>query len=98
MTRQKEAEKENSRIIRTAVDLKNITMPVLNIVGNNEDLVSPKSSIPITNSDGNGIINIISSKDKMLMEFPFDHVELCISYGSHKDLWPQVTQWIKERS
>jgi len=94
-------EKGTSQMKKTAaVDLKNITMPVLNIVGNKDDLVSPKSSIPITEGDGNGdgCSGIISSKDRMLMEFPLDHVELCISYDAHKNLWTQVIQWLKERS
>jgi polyhydroxyalkanoate synthase len=94
-------EKGTSQMKKTAaVDLKNITMPVLNIVGNKDDLVSPKSSIPITEGDdnGDGCSGITSSKDRMLMEFPLDHVELCIGYDAHKNLWPQVTQWLKERS
>ena len=41
--------------------------------------------------------NLISSKEKKLIEFPSGHVELCISYDAHKDLWPQVIGWLKER-
>lgn len=88
--------KENTtRIKKRAVVLKNIFMPILNIVGNKDDLVSSNSSIPITEEIGNGFI---SSKDKRLIEFPSGHVELCISYDAHENLWPQVIQWLKERS
>ncbi len=92
-------EKETSQI-KKAVDLKNISVPILNIVGNKDDLVSSESSIPITEGDngdiGSGVI--VSSKDRMLIEIPSDHIELCTSYDAHKNLWPQATQWLKERS
>ncbi len=94
-----EEEKETSQI-KKAVDLKNISVPILNIVGNKDDLVSSESSIPITEGDngdiGSGVI--VSSKDRMLIEIPSDHIELCTSYDAHKNLWPQATQWLKERS
>jgi len=72
------------------VDLKKITIPVLNIVGTNDDLVSAESSRTIT--------NVISSTDKKTIEFPTGHVGLCISKSAHKKLWPEVGEWLKERS
>ncbi|QLH07355.1 alpha/beta fold hydrolase [Nitrosopumilus ureiphilus] len=72
------------------VDLKKITMPVLNIVGTNDDLVSAESSRTIT--------DVISSKDKQTLEFPTGHVGLCISKTAHKKLWPEVGRWLKEHS
>jgi class III poly(R)-hydroxyalkanoic acid synthase PhaC subunit len=87
---------EDNNKLEKRVDLKNISIPILNIVADKDDLVSSKSSIPITeHKDNNGFI---SSKDKKLIEFPSNHVELCISYKAHKDLWPQVINWLKERS
>jgi polyhydroxyalkanoate synthase len=72
------------------IDLKNISVPVLNIVGTNDDLVSANSSRTIT--------NIISSKDKKTIEFPTGHVGLCVSKSAHKKLWPEVGEWLKEHS
>jgi len=72
------------------VDLKKITMPVLNIVGTNDDLVSPESS--------RTIIDIVASTDKQTIEFPTDHVGLCISKTAHKKLWPEVSIWLKKHS
>ncbi|NND85938.1 MAG: alpha/beta fold hydrolase [Nitrosopumilus sp.] len=72
------------------VDLKKITMPVLNIVGTNDDLVSSESSRTIT--------EIVSSEDKKTLEFPTGHVGLCISKTAHKKLWPEVGKWLKEHS
>jgi polyhydroxyalkanoate synthase len=64
------------------IDLKKITIPFLNIVGANDDLVSAESSRTIT--------TIISSKDKKTLEFPTGHVGLCISKKAHKKLWPDL--------
>ena len=72
------------------VDLKKITIPVLNIVGTNDDLVSAESSRTIT--------TVISSKDKKTLEFPTGHVGLCISKKAHKKLWPEVGKWLIEHS
>ena len=72
------------------VDLKKITMPVLNIVGTNDDLVSAESSRTIT--------DVVASTDKQTMEFPTGHVGLCISKTAHKKLWPEVGKWLKEHS
>ena len=72
------------------IDLTKISVPVLNIVGTNDDLVSADSSRTIT--------NIISSQDKKTIEFPTGHVGLCISKSAHKKLWPEVGEWIKTHS
>ncbi len=72
------------------IDLKKITMPVLNIVGTNDDLVSAESSRTIT--------DVISSNDKKTLEFPTGHVGLCISKTAYKKLWPEVGKWLKEHS
>ena len=72
------------------IDLKKIIVPVLNIVGTNDDLVSAESSRTIT--------DVISSKEKKTLEFPTGHVGLCISKTAHKKLWPEVGQWLKEHS
>ena len=72
------------------VNLKNITMPILNIVGTNDDLVSAESSRTIT--------DVVSSMDKKTLELPTGHVGLCISKTAHKKLWPEVGHWLKEHS
>ena len=72
------------------VDLKKITIPVLNIVGTNDDLVSAESSRSIT--------DVVSSKDKKTLEFPTGHVGLCVSRTAHKKLWPEVGKWLIEHS
>ena len=72
------------------IDLNQITMPVLNIYGKYDDIVPPQSSKPIT--------SVVGSKDKKLIEFPTGHVGLCISKKAHKQLWPEVGNWLAQRS
>jgi class III poly(R)-hydroxyalkanoic acid synthase PhaC subunit len=72
------------------INLKNITIPVLDIVGTGDDLVPPSAST--------SIINAISSTDKKLIEFPTGHVGLCVSLAAHEKLWPEVAEWLAQRS
>ncbi len=72
------------------VDLNNLKMPLLNIVGLYDDLVPPESS--------RHVMCELPSKDKSLMEYPTGHVGLCISKKAHDELWPKVVDWISKRS
>lgn len=72
------------------INLNNLTMPVLNIVGLKDDLVPPESS--------RSIMSNIQSTDKQLIEFPTGHVGLCISKKAHGKLWPEVAKWLGKRS
>ena len=82
--------KNKMKVGGRVVDLKKVTMPFLNIVGEKDDLVPPQSSKSIT--------NVIASQDKQLMEFPTGHVGLCIGAKAHEKLWPNVVKWLAERS
>lgn len=82
--------KNKMKVGEKLVDLKKITMPVLNIVGEKDDLVPPQSSRTIN--------DVIDSKDKKLLEFPTGHVGLCISSTAHERLWPDVVEWLALRS
>ena len=72
------------------VDLKNISMPYLNIVATKDDLVSPNSSKALN--------DVIGSDDKSLIEFDSGHVGACIGSKAHKELWPKVGNWLIARS
>jgi class III poly(R)-hydroxyalkanoic acid synthase PhaC subunit len=82
--------KNKMKVGKDIIDLKNITMPVLNIVGTEDDLVPPSAS--------KSVINVIGSTDKKLIEFPTGHVGLCISRNAHEKLWPEVGKWLGTRS
>lgn len=72
------------------VNLDNLKMPILNIVGTNDDLVPPDSS--------KYVMHKLPSSDKELIEYPTGHVGLCISKKAHNELWPQVIDWLSKRS
>lgn len=78
------------RVGSETVDLGKIAMPFLNIIGSKDDLVPPESS--------RSIMNVISSNDKKLIEFPTGHVGLCTSQAAHEELWPTVAKWLSGRS
>lgn len=71
------------------VDLRRITCPVLNVVGEYDDVVHPQSSLPF--------LECVSSLDKANVLFPTGHIGVVVSAASHKKLWPQVGTWLKER-
>ncbi len=71
------------------VDLRRITCPVLNIIGEYDDVVHPYSSLPL--------LDHVSSLDKQDLLFPAGHMGLAVSSTAHKELWPQVCHWIAER-
>jgi class III poly(R)-hydroxyalkanoic acid synthase PhaC subunit len=73
------------------VDLKNINMPFLNIIAKRDDLVAPDSSKALNNA-------LTESYDKKLIEHNSGHVGLIIGKNAHKELWPQVRDWLKKRS
>jgi polyhydroxyalkanoate synthase len=68
------------------IDLKKITAPLLTIVAQNDDLVSPESTLAIT--------DYVSSEDKASLTIPGGHIGLCISTKAHEKLWPEVVKWI----
>lgn len=82
--------KGQMQVGKRKVNLENLKMPVLNIVGTSDDLVPPDSS--------KYVMCEIPSLDKELIEYPTGHVGLCISKKAHQELWPQVVDWIKTRS
>ena len=82
--------KNKMKVGSDIINLKNITIPLLDIVGTKDDLVPPSAST--------SVINAVGSADKKLIEFPTGHVGLCISNMAHEKLWPDVGSWIAQRS
>ena len=58
--------------------------PVLNIIGEHDDVVHPQASLPLTDATG--------SHDKQTLIFPAGHLGVIVSSGAHKKLWPQVAR------
>lgn len=72
------------------VDLKNATMPFLNIYAT-EDNIIPNESTTAVN-------NYIGSMDKELYAFPGGHIGVFVGNKSQKELAPKVAKWVMDRS
>jgi polyhydroxyalkanoate synthase subunit PhaC len=82
---------DNGKDSDVIINLKNISMPFLNIVAQKDDLVAPSSSKALNDA-------LTESNDKNLIEFNSGHVGLMIGKNAHKELWPKVGEWIKNHS
>lgn len=71
------------------VDLKKINIPVLTIFAKEDHIVPPATTKPIN--------NLISSKDKELLEFPGGHIGVFVGQRSQQVLSPAVAKWLIER-
>jgi polyhydroxyalkanoate synthase len=71
------------------VDLSNIVCPLLNAIGEFDDVVYPASSLPL--------IDFVGSEDKHNLTFAAGHVGMIVSSAAHKKFWPQVGAWLTER-
>lgn len=67
------------------IDLRKVTVPILTIVAERDDLVSLESALAVN--------DYISSKDKSTFRNPGGHVALCIGNEAHRRLWPEVAKW-----
>ena len=72
------------------VDLSRITVPLLNIVAEEDHLVSAECSASLN--------DMVSSTDKRIMRFQTGHVGLIASSYSQNNVLPKVGQWFKSRS
>src|ERR687888_480689 len=88
---------QNNRLIRNEmkigkdiIDLSKIRIPLLNIVAEEDHLVSSECSVPLN--------DIVSSTDKRLMRFHTGHVGLIASTYSQNNVLPKVGQWLRSRS
>ena len=72
------------------VDLEKITMPILNVYGEQDHLVPPHCSRCVE--------KVVASKDVTTKAFPLGHIGMYVSSRSQKDLAPTVSQWLIERS
>jgi polyhydroxyalkanoate synthase len=75
---------------RHIVNLKNITCPVLNLMAQKDDLVPCSQSQPFN--------DLVSSTDRKAITFPAGHIGLAVGSKAQKELWPQVCEWLAQRS
>jgi len=72
------------------INLKNITMPVLNVMAEFDHLVPNDASIPLADA--------ISSSDKDTLVFPTGHIGIFVGSKSQKEVCPKIAAWLKPRS
>ncbi len=72
------------------VNLKNLTMPFLNIYATEDNI--------IPNSSTTAVMKVIGSKDKEEYAFPGGHIGVFVGAKSQKELAPKVAQWVIDRS
>jgi polyhydroxyalkanoate synthase len=72
------------------VNLDDIDVPVLQIVGEYDHLIPPEASTPFNEKVG--------TDDTEVMQMSSGHIGLSVSSSSHDQLWPDVCEWYAERS
>jgi polyhydroxyalkanoate synthase len=72
------------------IDLKKITMPLLNVMGEFDHLVPNDASKPL--------MKAVSSKDKEMMVFPTGHIGMFVSGKSQREICPKISAWLVARS
>ena len=82
--------KNEMKIGDNIIDLSKINVPILNIVAEEDHLVSPQCSVALNDA--------VSSVDKRLMHFHTGHVGLIASSYSQNNVLPKVGQWLRVRS
>src|ERR1044072_223964 len=80
-----ERRKDGANSTQETIDLEEITIPVLNIVGNFDDICPPAASLPLE--------DMVAANDKSTVKVPCGHIELSVSAYAHERLWPQVVEW-----
>ncbi len=72
------------------VDLKNISMPMLNVMAEFDHLVPNDASKPLNDA--------VSSKDKETLVFPTGHIGIFVGSRSQKEVCPRIAEWLMPRS
>ena len=82
--------KNEFRINGNKVNLKNINMPVVTITGEHDYIAPPAST--------KSLLDFISSKKKKSIHCDCGHIGLSVGGKAHKEVWPEVTNWLAKES
>ena len=72
------------------VDVTEIDMPLLFIMGEYDHLIPCGASEPFA--------DVVGTDDVEMIKYPTGHIGLSVSGSSHKEVWPQVADWFYEKS
>jgi polyhydroxyalkanoate synthase len=67
------------------VDIDDIDMPVLQVLGEYDHLIPPAASRPFN--------DVVGSEDVTTIEHSTGHIGLSVSSSSHETVWPEVADW-----
>lgn len=77
------------RLGKKSVNLKNITMPLMNIFASDDHIV-PHSATKALNK-------FVGTKDNILYEIPGGHIGIFVGSKAQKELAPAIAAWLSER-
>ncbi|WP_436925907.1 class III poly(R)-hydroxyalkanoic acid synthase subunit PhaC [Halosimplex amylolyticum] len=72
------------------VNVENIDMPVLQIMGEYDHLIPADASKPFN--------EVVGSDDVTTIEYATGHIGLSVSSSSHDEVWPEVCEWYADRA
>ncbi len=72
------------------VNLKNITMPVMNIYATDDNIIPMSATVPLNDA--------IGSKDHEIYKFQGGHIGVFVGARSQKELGPAISSWMIARS
>jgi polyhydroxyalkanoate synthase len=72
------------------VDVTEIDMPMLLIMGEYDHLIPCGASEPFA--------DVVGTDDVEQIKYPTGHIGLSVSSSSHDDVWPRVAEWYYEKS
>jgi polyhydroxyalkanoate synthase len=72
------------------INLKNINIPLLNVMAETDHLVPNDASKPLNDA--------VSSEDKETLVFPTGHIGIFVGSKSQKEVCPRIAEWLKPRS
>ena len=72
------------------VDVGDIDMPILQIIGEYDHLIPPEASKPFN--------EVVGSDDVTTIEYPTGHIGMSVSSSTHEDVWPEVCDWFWAQS
>jgi polyhydroxyalkanoate synthase len=72
------------------INLKNISMPLLNVMAEFDHLVPTEASKPLNDA--------VSSKDQETLVFSTGHIGIFVGSKSQKEVCPRIAEWLRPRS
>lgn len=72
------------------VDPSDIDMPLLQILGQYDNLVPPGASKPFN--------EVVGSDRVTTIEYPTGHVGMAVSRSAHREVWPEAGEWFLDHS